>query len=1432
MPDPYVNPNKTIPSGGYLWVPNVTPNGGATPIGFRPTIVGRGQFRNDLPVQTDYPNGSVVVTYDGELISLENSENWPFLNAFRPLQRPSAVRGAAPNSPFIVSGTDWKWQVDLKTPTRLSAATFTYSLTVDVQDDSVFNLIDRESDDGRAILAYRSNPSQSLDIDWSKYIWGRVDVDDIEFPPLVEDKPSQIAVTGIQSTTDNQAEPTTTVTIKFGTGLNAEDYQIRQKLTIKNRHEISALKFSLHEILLFDAARVNLIEEQLPCALLSYAFPVAFNYSPSRGSLVHPNNLSTPNFHVKLFHPESNTNSPGFAHSMSVRFLLFSMPISGIDPFSFFGVANPFSLYFVVFIGPVPGKRTLRYGMIGKYSKATAGRVVPVDYFTLQQNARIFKIQKTESEGRPSDNATWTDVDNGEYDPQNIPAFDPIRGPWLRHFTYYDDNGDNKSWYRVIQTLSTGNQFIGPSFQGSLFSERLPLRMVDSPSTTTAIDSTTLIRRIQVDSGNNPLNSNPLALFVAVNEDRPPADPVNFVKGSWKLSLRAACPDPNYLSYSHLYARIWFVPEDHNISETNIHEYRDKTEICFETSDGQTKLVRRAPRSLSELMVSPPLPQSISDLEIARYIDVDTSFNFNLGSRAKMVAGLYEVTALSEDGISSDLSNNDYDLPKINIEINAESTAVDTTLQQTLSQVLYPQRASNFDSSRYIIYPKPLVVSTKLVGGSEIPSGNDVYTEYNKTFASKTDNNSNITNAFDQLLTFVKSGQDNNIGKVGIPFENVPQQRDPNLFVVADFVTNDLSLQAGKIDTGPWSIVLRSHRSIDNERIAIDIRLEAMLVTTDGRVSERIFRSPYIKDRGQEEADYVYDVDLQIPFLIGNSDTQMVLRVYAYPYSRSGQLLDINAIKSSLNNLSGIIPFGLRIQELTIIDHTINRLEIDQIDSVLGSPAFYEDLPLVPNRTIGDQEFWFIAANDLLTTRVVDGLRGLDVTGCIYSPTWFVNLPKDIEVRSGAQGFRDRLVWFRTVPAEGDNLGEFAVSALENPTSGRIHVVQDGDPEISSQSFNSMNATGKIIKQYSFDAPYLPLLDKGTVQGPNGNGFRDFEGKNPSIVMMPTTMSGENPSLIALVAQADDSESSFNVALNARSGLVGSWIGPNRELGESEFGKIRKVAQGMFNPSVAISNNGVSAYVAGWVNPGTIVLKQTNLFDARKSTTIAEGLNFIIDGDPNPSLGSGQRSIIPRGSLSGKATQTFPAIMIDDREIVTIAYAIDGESGKLFARRFDGYNVSNKFLLADLRAQGTAGNDTISIFGPALAWNKKTHSAFMAWWCGGKIFAGSFSLLTSDSSQSLLTPIQLVAGNRDFTSSGNSAHASFIALKSNGSLRVDQLGTPEQDVPRQRVGLFVSQKFPHQGNLFIWYRDSEGNLRMREVMIGGVVGAPTIYSQD
>ena len=82
-----------------------------------------------------------------------------------------------------------------------------------------------------------------------------------------------------------------------------------------------------------------------------------------------------------------------------------------------------------------------------------------------------------------------------------------------------------------------------------------------------------------------------------------------------------------------------------------------------------------------------------------------------------------------------------------------------------------------------------------------------------------------------------------------------------------------------------------------------------------------------------------------------------------------------------------------------------------------------------------------------------------------------------------------------------------------------------------------------------------------------------------------------------------------------------------------------------------------------------------------------------------------------------------------------------------------------------------------------------------------------------------------MAGNREFTSSGNTGHSSFIALQNSGKLIVEQLGSAEPDVPRQRVGIFVSKKFPHQGKIFIWYRDSENSLKMREVVIDGAVSA-------
>jgi hypothetical protein len=246
------------------------------------------------------------------------------------------------------------------------------------------------------------------------------------------------------------------------------------------------------------------------------------------------------------------------------------------------------------------------------------------------------------------------------------------------------------------------------------------------------------------------------------------------------------------------------------------------------------------------------------------------------------------------------------------------------------------------------------------------------------------------------------------------------------------------------------------------------------------------------------------------------------------------------------------------------------------------------------------------------------------------------------------------------------------------------------------------------------------------------------------------------------------------------------------------------------------------------VAPGTVIVKHTNLFDAGNTSEIAEGTMFVIDGSASPELGSGQEVVLPTGTLTGTAVRTFPATMVDSDGILTVAYCIEGEAGKLFARRFDGYNVGSPFILANLRAQGTSGSDAISIYGPILAWNKDTHTGYAAWWCGGKIMAAPISTLVTSDKGTCLSPILLVAGSRDFTATGNSANGSLLALKESGNLIVNQGGNAEADVPRQRVGMFASRKAPYQGKLFIWYKDADGKIRAREVSPGLGVSAPVV----
>ena len=178
--DPYANPETLPYIGPYQWEPPARQGiGGSTPgLSFRSLRLIRGRFRNDLvrrknilndPGEVDVPK---VNNGDGiQVLSPDGSEEWPFLNAFRPMARPSAGRGPSPDLPFAIEGSKLFWQASINTAIQpISAITILYELTVDIFEPRLFEII-TDDIDRLAIQAYLDNPDTASipTLEWSKY---------------------------------------------------------------------------------------------------------------------------------------------------------------------------------------------------------------------------------------------------------------------------------------------------------------------------------------------------------------------------------------------------------------------------------------------------------------------------------------------------------------------------------------------------------------------------------------------------------------------------------------------------------------------------------------------------------------------------------------------------------------------------------------------------------------------------------------------------------------------------------------------------------------------------------------------------------------------------------------------------------------------------------------------------------------------------------------------------------------------------------------------------------------------------------------------------------------------------------------------------------------------------------------------------------------
>jgi hypothetical protein len=681
-----------------------------------------------------------------------------------------------------------------------------------------------------------------------------------------------------------------------------------------------------------------------------------------------------------------------------------------------------------------------------------------------------------------------------------------------------------------------------------------------------------------------------------------------------------------------LIARFWLVPETTPTSATQaqLEGYRSQTEFYFQPNtnpNGPAQLAFGTPTSLEQLLVSAPLSTDWELVEMSRYIETlagstSLSLNFSFGPniRARLVVGLYEIAVPSLESNGTLPLQTDPLAPTFEIDLDANLCLVETSIQQTLSYSLNAVQSPRYNNSYYKTLPVPLNAVTQYAGGVN-GSGSGIWTLYSGQTTFSTDGTP--VTAFNGLFTLTGASTP---GKFYIPYQtDIPltkaQAETETNYKYVDFVSDVASLAGGRIESGAYQVTASVDIDADFNLLEVELRFELMLVQSDGTVVERIFRSGFLTRSG---GNYTTpnSLNITIPFQIRSQDVQLILRTYVFPYSKTGSPVSIEDITNALaaHNPSSPKPTGLRFNSLSLTKHVVQQLVISETDSFPGSPAFYEQLPLEPNQTIGGQQFWYIASDDDLVAIIsVPSINQfISITGTMYSPVWYCNLPEDIEVAVSAPSLGPTDLWIRTVPSASSTKPiEIGISAVEDDASHTAHIVRSHVPDGSSSSTLEVSSTN-----YPHDSAYV----KNDIEGTQGVlKTADY----PSITKYTTTPGGKNDGIMVVYQREPGNVIEQNVAITYKQNERYAWGGPDIPFALTDFTASRRIARGVSHSTVATANNATTSFVAGWAAPGALIVKESWPYDCSQSASQAEGINYLVDGDPTTTLDFGQDVILP-----------------------------------------------------------------------------------------------------------------------------------------------------------------------------------------------------------
>ena len=612
----------------------------------------------------------------------------------------------------------------------------------------------------------------------------------------------------------------------------------------------------------------------------------------------------------------------------------------------------------------------------------------------------------------------------------------------------------------------------------------------------------------------------------------------------------------------------------------------------------------------------------------------------------------------------------------------------------------------------------------------------------------------------------------------------------------------------------------------------------AFFVDRYGVVTERVFTSPYltpVNSSGSDLAYISYSAVINQPYFITGTDAQLIFRIIAYPRSSNNQELtdiEISNIRTSLNGN----PIGTRIKNfyLTIDSATpgasgLTKLNIVDAGGFTGSTRFYEDLDLVPSSSLDSQQFWFYADAETLKAQLIANGKEFLIMGALYSPTWFVKLPKGMEVSVvGGTAFNSTFpaaLKIRTVLDDSVTIAtEDTVKAIEDELEISTHIVSNGVQEDGSD-------VSTPIRYIKLNDPINTPMYSGLIAGQSNGSRKILSGEDPILFHLSADESGQIGDILGLATETQDTDGSkINLSLNSDAGTLDYWIGPNYNLADDSFANIlRQITFKITKPDVRFWPLDKNIYVVGIVSPGALMLRMLNPYDASIDGTLAPGYNYLVDGptDIATTIDFTGEYVEYTKYLSGATViETRPSISIDKNGFLTMAYVLEGTPNQITAKVYTSgaEEITTAFAVIDMGFSSTASNET-SVYCPVLCYYKPLDVTYCAFWCAGKIFVARIQY-KDFYDRYMVNNIYLVAGNRDFTASDNPAHPYLQTLVNSGYLVVDQDGAVEVDIHRQSVGFFVSKNPDHDSEMFVYYKitnDNESDIMVRKLFNSGSV---------